>query len=319
MEELKSLTRRNFIKKTAAFSALAAFSGSPLTALAARESIKLTILHTNDVHSRIEPFPMDGGRYQGLAGVARRSTLINQIRAQEEHVLLVDAGDMFQGTPYFNLFEGKLELDLMSKLGYEAGTFGNHEFDNGLTGLAKHLSHANFPFLTSNYDFTGTLLAGKTKEYTIIRKGGLKIGLFGLGIDINGLVDPNSFKGMKYLDPLPIANRLAKELKEKHRCDLVICLSHLGYSYKDDKISDLVLAAKSAHIDFIIGGHTHTFLPEPTKVVNLQGKDTYVNQVGFGGINLGRIDITFDPKSGKKQIMASTHEINNSIEATKLA
>jgi len=319
MEELKSLNRRNFIKQATALSALAALGTAPLESWAKEKVVKLTILHTNDVHSRIEPFPMDGGRYQGLGGVARRSTLIQQIRQQEKNVLLVDAGDMFQGTPYFNLFGGKLELDLMTKLGYEAGTFGNHEFDNGLNGLIKYLDHAKFPFLTANYDFKGTVLEGKTQDYTIIHKGGIKIGLFGLGVNIEGLVDPKSYAGMKYLDPIPVAKRVVKELKEKHKCDLVICLSHMGYQYKDDTVSDLVLAANSQDIDFIIGGHTHTFLKEPTQVKNLKGEITYVNQVGFGGINLGRLDISFEPRTGKKRVLASTYEVNSRIPESVLA
>jgi 5'-nucleotidase len=318
MEELKSLNRRGFIKTAAGLSAAVTLGTLPFSSFAGSKKIKLTILHTNDVHSRIEPFPMDGGRYQGLAGVARRSTLIKKVRAEEDHVLLLDAGDMFQGTPYFNLFGGKLELDLMTKLGYDAGTFGNHEFDNGLNGLIKYLDHAKFPFLTANYDFSGTVLEGKTQDYTIFKKGGVKIGVFGLGVDIEGLVDPNNFKGMKYLDPILVANRVVKELKEKHKCDLVICLSHLGYQYESEKVSDLVLASKTNDIDLIIGGHTHTFLKEPTFVTNLKGTKTAVNQVGFAGINLGRVDIIFEPSTGKKNMLASTYEINNTIEASQL-
>ncbi|WP_433903421.1 bifunctional metallophosphatase/5'-nucleotidase [Sphingobacterium puteale] len=319
MEELKSINRRTFIKQAGGFSAALALGSLPFQAAAESKKIKLTILHTNDVHSRIEPFPMDGGKYQGLGGVARRSTLINKIRKEEKNLLLLDAGDMFQGTPYFNLFGGKLELDLMTKLGYDAGTFGNHEFDNGLNGLVKYLDHAKFPFLTANYDFKGTVLEGKTQDYTIFHKGGIKIGVFGLGVDIEGLVDPNNYKGMSYLDPIEIANKIVKILKEKHNCDLIICLSHLGYQYENDKVSDLVLASKTSDIDLIIGGHTHTFLNEPTLVTNLKGTQTVINQVGFAGINLGRIDFIMEPGSGKKQMIASTYQVNPSIEESLLA
>src|SRR5690606_31349413 len=269
----------------------------------------LTILHTNDVHSRIDPFPMDGSRNQGLGGVARRSTLINHIRRKEKNVLLVDSGDMFQGTPYFNMFDGKLELELMSKLGYEAGTFGNHEFDNGMEGLAKHLDKANFPFLTANYDFTGTVLEGRTREHLIIDKNGLRIGLTGVGIDVTGLVDPNNHKGMTYLDPIPVVNRIAKMLKKDKKCDLVICLSHLGYNYNDDKIDDLKLAARSRHVDIILGGHTHTFLDEPTRVRNLDGNEVWVNQMGFAGIRLGRLDVVFNQATGEKRIIAQHYTV----------
>lgn len=314
MEELKSLNRRTFIKQSFALGAVAAFGTLPLDVLATDKQVRLTILHTNDVHSRIEPFPLDGSRHQGLGGVARRSTLINSIRKTEKNVLLLDAGDMFQGTPYFNMFEGKLELELMSKLGYDAGTFGNHEFDNGIQGLAKHLHIANFPFLTANYDFTGTLLEGKTKEYLIIEKGGLRVGLTGVGIDVEGLVDPNSHRGMTYLDPIPVVNRVAKFLKEEKKCDLVICLSHLGYAYEDDKVSDLKLAASTRHVDIILGGHTHTFLDEPTRVKDLDGNEVWINQVGFAGIRLGRLDVVFNKATGKKNIVASQYTVDKQFD-----
>ncbi|MFD1770264.1 bifunctional metallophosphatase/5'-nucleotidase [Sphingobacterium suaedae] len=314
MEELNSLNRRAFIKQSLAFGAVVTLGAVPFSTQAAGEEIRLTILHTNDVHSRIEPFPMDGSRNQGLGGVARRAALINRIRSEEKHVLLVDAGDMFQGTPYFNMFEGRLELELMSKLGYEAGTFGNHEFDNGLQGLVKHLDKANFPFLTANYDFTGTVLEGKTKEYLVIQKGGLKIGITGVGIDIAGLVDPNSYKGMQYRDPIPVVNRVAQHLREEKKCDLVICLSHLGYQYEDDKVSDLKLAANSRHVDIILGGHTHTFLDEPTRMKNLDGKDVWVNQVGFAGIRLGRLDVLFQKATGDVQVVAQQYTIDRQLD-----
>src|SRR5690606_26885779 len=191
MEELQFVNRRQFIKKSVALGALISLGNLHQDVLANSKEIQLTILHTNDVHSRIEPFPMDGSRNQGLGGVARRSTLIQQIRYEEKNVLLLDSGDMFQGTPYFNLFGGKLELELMSKMGYDAGTFGNHEFDNGLPGILKHFESANFPFLTANYDFSGTILEGKTKDYIVLRRGGLRIGITGVGVNIEGLVDPN--------------------------------------------------------------------------------------------------------------------------------
>lgn len=311
MEEFALYNRRNFIKKSLLLGVATTYSGM---ASASPADVKLTILHTNDVHSRIEPFPMDGSRYQGMGGVARRSTLIKQIRQQEQNVLLLDSGDMFQGTPYFNMFEGKLELELMTKLGYDAGTFGNHEFDNGIAGLAKHLDIANFPFLTANYDFRGTLLEGKTKDYTIIQKQGLRIGLTGVGIDVTGLVDPNAHKGMTYLDPIPVVNRIAKMLKKDKKCDLIICLSHLGYQYEDDKVSDLKLAAQTSDIDIILGGHTHTFLDTPTRVRNLAGQDVWVNQVGFAGIRLGRLDIAFNKKTRKKDVLASHYTIDQKID-----
>lgn len=313
MAEFKSLNRRNFLKNIGVLGGTIALSQLPTDLWAKPTEIKLTILHTNDVHSRIEPFPMDGSKLQGLGGVARRSTLINKIRKEEKHVLLFDAGDMFQGTPYFNLFDGELELTLMSKLGYDAGTFGNHEFDNGIDGILKHFDKANFPFVTSNYDFGNTALAGKTKEYLILERGGIRIGVFGLGVNVEGLVDKKNYAGMKYLNPIAVANRIVPTLKNKHKCDIVICLSHLGYSYTTDQISDLKLAAATKDIDLIIGGHTHTYLEEPTRVLNAAGKETIVNQAATGGAILGRIDFIFNPKDKTKKVVFNNYKVDNNI------
>ncbi|GHE35592.1 bifunctional metallophosphatase/5'-nucleotidase [Sphingobacterium griseoflavum] len=314
MEEFALINRRGFLKQSLVLGGMATLANLPNFAKAANNDTRLTILHTNDVHSRIEPFPMDGSRYQGLAGVARRSSLIKKIRQEESQVLLVDSGDMFQGTPYFNMFEGRLELELMSKLGYEAGTFGNHEFDNGIPGLVKHLDKASFPFLTANYDFKGTALEGKTQEYLILEKGNLRIGLTGVGVDINGLVDPNNYQGMRYLDPIPVVNRVARMLKVEKKCDLVIVLSHLGYTYDDDKVSDLRLAANTACVDLILGGHTHTFLEEPTRVKNLLGEEVWINQMGFAGIRLGRLDVVFNKTTRKKRFIAQHYEIDYELD-----
>ena len=318
MEELKSFNRRDFLKGMLALGATATLSGLPSTSFAQGKEVKITILHTNDVHSRIDPFPMDGSRFQGLGGVARRSTLIKKIRSEEKHVLLFDAGDIFQGTPYFNVFDGKLELELMSKLGYDAGTFGNHEFDNGLPGLLKHFDKANFPFVTSNYDFTGTIMEGKTKEHLIFTRDGVKIGVFAVGVNLDGLVDPNSYKGMKILDPIEVANRMSKKLKQDLKCDIVICLSHIGYSYETDQPSDLKMAQQTRDIDLIIGGHTHTFLDKPTEVKNLAGQITLVNQTGRSGVNLGRIDIILNKQTGKKSLESVAYQINSSLDSSNV-
>ncbi|MFD2599536.1 metallophosphoesterase [Sphingobacterium corticis] len=318
MNELLSYNRRNFLKKAGALGTLAALS--PLASFSQGEAkeVKLTILHTNDVHSRIEPFPMDGSRMQGLGGAARRSALIKQIRSEESNLLLLDAGDMFQGTPYFNLFEGQVELELMSKMGYDAGTFGNHEFDNGLEGLLKHFDKAKFPFITSNYDFSETVLAGKTKEYITFNKSGLKIGVFAVGIKLDGMVDPKNHKGVKYLDPIEVANRLSKKLKTEEKCDMVICLSHIGYQYKNDQVSDLVMASQTRDIDLIIGGHTHTFLEKPTEIRNLDNQVTVVNQMGYGGAYLGRLDFYFDRRRGKLRYQANHYQLDSFQEADQL-
>jgi len=310
MEELHAINRRRFLKQAGTFAAFSAIN-MPAWALANDEHLSLTVLHTNDVHSRIDPFPMDGSRNEGLGGVARRATLVENIRAEQRNVLLLDAGDMVQGTPYFNLFGGKIELELMSKMGYDAGTFGNHEFDNGVAGLADMIPFANFPFLTANYDFRDTILNGKTRDYVIFRKQGVRIGVFGLGIQLTGLVDPTLSRGVRYLDPISVANEIAARLRNDYKCSLIICLSHLGYRYDNGQVSDQVLAAQTHDIDLIIGGHTHTFMPAPESVRNLSGDVTIINQVGFAGINLGRLDYVFEQASGRKKLMtAGTYEIS---------
>lgn len=290
--------------------ALAGLSSLPLELFARAEMTKLTILHTNDVHSRIDPFPANDPKYPNMGGVARRAALIKKIRATEKNVLLLDAGDIFQGTPYFNLYGGELEFKLMSEMGYDASTLGNHDFDNGIDGLVKQMPNMNFPFLNSNYSFKDTLLENKIQEYKIFRKGDLKIGVFGIGIELRGLVDPKLSGNILCNDPLVNANRISTLLKNEEKCDLVICLSHLGYKYNDKKVSDSVLAKESSHIDLIIGGHTHTFLDEPTQVVNKEGKEVLIAQVGWAGIKLGRIDYYFDSKKRKKDLMLSTVKIS---------
>lgn len=314
MEELLKINRRNFIKTGGIAGAAVALSLNSLDAFANGRLQKLTILHTNDVHSRIEPFPMDGSRNQGLGGTARRSALIKKVRAEQENVLLLDAGDIFQGTPYFNKFGGELELKLMSDMHYDATTLGNHDFDNGVDGFYKQLPNANFPVLIANYDLKNTSLASATQPYKIFKKAGLKIGVFGLGIELKGLVDPKNYGETQYLDPLTKANEIASILKNDHKCDLVICLSHLGYAYRDNKVSDKVLAAKTRNIDLIIGGHTHTFMEIPEDVKNLDDQITTINQVGFAGINLGRIDYYFEPYKAKKVKVGTPYLISNKLD-----
>lgn len=305
------MKRRNFIKNTAATTALIGLSGLPLTSCNQNLTKRITILHTNDVHSHIEPFPSSHPDYPNLGGLARRATLIEQVRKENVNTLLLDAGDIFQGTPYFNYYGGEVEFKMMSKLKYDAATVGNHDFDNGTKGLNKQLPHAKFDFIISNYDFKNTVLDGKTMAYKVYNKNGIKIGVFGLGIQLDGLVDPNNFKETKYLDPVEIAQEMSNKLKNEFHCDLIICLSHLGYYYKRNpkKISDLNLAKQTKNIDLIIGGHTHTFLPKPTIVKNNNNENMLINQVGKWGIYLGRIDFYFDSKNNKiskgKQIILS--------------
>lgn len=316
-------SRRQFLQQTA----LAA--GSLLAANSvfagwgeANDVTKLTILHTNDVHSRLEPFPMDGGRNQGLGGVAARANLIKTIRSEEDKViaaynnengdnsssgvLLLDAGDIFQGTPFFNIYKGEPEIKAMSAMKYDAATIGNHDFDAGLENLALQLQHASFPLLICNYDLGNTPMENKTLPYKIFRKGKLKIGVTGVGIDPKGLVPDNLAGNTKYLDPVANLNRVADTLKREEGCDMVICLSHLGYKYKENpnKMCDIVLAKESEYVDLIIGGHTHTFMDEPDVQKNKSGSDVLINQVGWAGIMLGRLDFEFS-KMQKKNLTKS--------------
>ncbi len=295
MGEWSTYTRRNFLKTGTAVALTAALEGIPFFVKGSdQKKIKLTILHTNDWHSRIEPFPAGDKKYSGLGGAEARAVLIRRIRSEEEHVLLLDAGDIFQGTPYFNFYGGELEYKLMSAMQYDCITLGNHDFDNGIDGLLKQLPHATFGLVNCNYDFSATKLAKVVSPYKIIEKGPLKIGITGVGIELSGLVPDRLFENIEYRNPVEHANRIAHYLKVKERCDLVICLSHLGFDYPHDKISDQRLAAHSENIDLIIGGHTHTFLDRPVSVLNRTGKPVLINQVGWAGINLGRIDFSFD-------------------------
>jgi 5'-nucleotidase len=280
-----------------------------------KSEYKLTILHTNDQHSRIEPFDATDARNANKGGFARRATLIQQIREQEKNLLLLDSGDIFQGTPYFNFYGGELEFKLMSMMGYDASTMGNHDFDNGLEGFLKVLPNAQFPFITSNYDFSNTILDGKTEKYKIFNKNGIKVGVFGVGIELDGLVGKKQYKETKYLDPVEIAQHYADFLRKEKKCDLVICLSHIGYDFRDEpnKISDKILASKTNNIDLILGGHTHTFLPEPQSFTNKSGRNVLVNQVGFAGLLLGRIDFYLDKNKSVKNISWNNQVIDDRI------
>jgi len=293
------MKRRNFIKNTAATSALLSLSGLSLSSFSTIKEKKITILHTNDVHSHIDPFPENHPRNPSMGGVARRANIIEQIRKEEDNVLLLDAGDIFQGTPYFNYYGGELEFKLMSMMKYDLATLGNHDFDNGIDGFFAQLPHANFDFVSANYDFKNTELNGIVKPYKTFIKNGIKIGVFGLGIELEGLVDKKLYKETKYNNPVEVATDITKTLKETEKCDLIICLSHLGYDYKNekDKPSDLKLAAATQDIDLIIGGHTHTFLDKPVIKTNKVGKQVVINQVGAYGINLGRIDFYFSDET----------------------
>jgi 5'-nucleotidase len=290
------MKRREFIQQTAAGATLLTLGGLSLSSFKNDDVKKITILHTNDVHSHIDPFPANDPKYPNKGGVARRAAIIEKIRKEEPNVLLLDAGDSFQGTPYFNFYGGEIEFKLMSMMKYDLTTIGNHDFDNGIDGLFAQMPHAEFGFVSANYNFKNTVLDSFVKPYKLFEKADMKIGVFGLGVELEGLVDKKLYKETVYNNPIEVAQDTVNILKNKEKCDIVICLSHLGYEYKNEpnKPSDLVLARKTKDIDIIIGGHSHTFLDKPTVEKNLDGKEVLVNQVGCYGINLGRIDFYLD-------------------------
>lgn len=293
------MKRRAFIQQATAGTALVTLGGVGLQSFSTSQTKKITILHTNDVHSHIDAFGPNDGRNANKGGIARRATLVENIRNENPNTLLLDAGDIFQGTPYFNYYGGELEFKLMSMLKYDAATIGNHDFDNGIDGLYAQLPHAKFEFISANYNFKNTVMDTHVKPYKVFMKDGIKIGVFGLGIALKGLVAPSLYKETEYLDPIETSQEMTKILKTEEQCDLIICLSHLGYNYKGDKIGDLSLAKATRDIDLIIGGHTHTFLPKPTVVKNIDNKNMLVNQVGCYGIYLGKIDFYFDADKNK--------------------
>ena len=254
----------------------------------------LVILHTNDTHSRMDPFPMDGGRFQGLGGVARRASLIKRVRAAHPNVLLLDSGDIFQGTPYFNFFKGEIEFEAMSAMEYDVATIGNHDFDNGVQGLVEMMPRASFQFVSSNYDVAGSPLEPFVEPWTIREVGGVRVGIFGLGIAFQGLVLEKLHAGVRHTDPYSAARRCVSQLRQAG-CSLIVCLSHLGYRYRGEVPSDTLLAQRVEGIDLILGGHTHTFLEAPDVHVQPDGRRTLVNQVGWAGMRLGRVDVAMTP------------------------
>ncbi len=258
--------------------------------LQAQTTKKVVIIHTNDTHSRIEPLPKNNNVNPNTGGVVRRATYIDQVRKENKNVLLFDAGDFVQGTPYFNLFKGKVEIGAMNRMKYDAGTLGNHEFDYGLDVLAQIVKKANYPIVNCNYDFSNTPLKGLVKPYVIIKKFGMKIGVLGVGIDPEGLIQSEDYKGMIFNPVINSVNKYSEILKNQEKCDLVICLSHIGFESPGDIVNDQVLAQKSKFIDIIIGGHSHTYLEKPVVLKNLDGKDVLVYQMGKNGTFVGRID-----------------------------
>ena len=310
------MKRREFVRAIGYSSMMYPLVGSLPSMFVGPDMLNITILHTNDVHSRIEPFPADGGgRNAGKGGAARRATLIKDIREDVDNVLLLDAGDIFQGTPYFNFFGGELEFKLMDEMGYDAATIGNHDFDAGFEVLKERCEGASFDMLNCNYNLQDSPLQKVVEPYKIFKKGDLKIGVFGVGIGLSGLVPEKLYGDIEVLNPYESAERTATLLKEDKKCDLVICLSHLGYQYELPSYpSDVLMAASTRNIDIIIGGHTHTFLKEAKQFRNKDGEWVIINQVGWAGIMLGRIDVTIEPGKKSKCYTCKNEYLQNSVD-----
>jgi 5'-nucleotidase len=269
----------------------AALAATGLPAGAQAQPDRITLLHTNDTHSRIEPFGPGSGSLTGRGGIARRATLVNRIRQAIPNVLLLDAGDVFQGTPYFNQFKGFVDFKLMSMCGYDAGTLGNHDFDKGVDGLAAAMTEAHFPILNCNLDTRNAPALARLRPWMVKDCLGIKVGLTGVCVDFQGLVARENHVGVDWRDPVAELKPVIRHLREVERVDLVVLLSHLGFDRQGEAIDDLNLARLVPGIDVIIGGHTHTFLDAPRTVANAAGETT-IFQVGFAGVNLGRMDLT---------------------------
>lgn len=254
----------------------------------------ITVLHTNDTHSQIDPILDNDKTWAGKGGVARRATLVKRIRKENPNTILIDGGDVCQGTPYFNFYKGEVEYKAMSLIGYDAGTIGNHEFDNGVESLAKALQFANFDIVSTNYDVRGSALESKVKTQAVKVVGGVRVGLIGLGIRPEGLITEESFKPLKYMDPVNTARGAVKLLREQERCQMVLGMSHLGYyaNPRGNEVGDSQVAAQVNGIDFIASGHTHTFMEKPVLQKTPSGNDTVIFQVGRSGIYVGRVDFT---------------------------
>ncbi len=299
--------KRREVLKLLAIGALSPWHLLTRCALADRT---LAILHTNDTHSHLDP-EAEGPR-QGWGGIARRATLLRRLRRKYAHHLLVDAGDFFQGTPYFNFWKGQLEIEVMNRLGYDVATIGNHEFDYGIDNLARQLQRARFVVVNTNYRIRHDKLAEVVKPFHIVRRAGWKIGIVGAGIDLKGLVPDPLWQGVEYQDARMV-NEVAQELKAQHNCDMVICLSHLGFKGSDDRLTDPVLARESTAIDVIVGGHSHTVLNPPRLIPNQKGVPVVVAQAGWAGHFVGVL--TFGPQSADSLpfLGGQMHEVSSLV------
>ncbi|HKM94288.1 MAG TPA: metallophosphatase [Prolixibacteraceae bacterium] len=285
------LSRRTFIKKTI-WSSAGLFALPVMAAPSGFE--KLMIMHTNDLHCHFEPFPDNDPKFAGRGGMNRISAYVKKMRQYEPDLLLFDSGDFSQGTPYYNLFKGEVVLKLMSEMGYNASTIGNHEFDSGLESLKNAMEFANFPIVSSNYDFSKTPFAGMAKKHLVLERKGIRIGVYALGIELQGLVGKSLAGNTEYLNPVEVALETEEYLKNNQQCDMIICLSHLGFKYDLPKVDDIILAQSTYFTDLILGGHTHTFLEAPYEAINKSKQSVVINQVGWAALMLGQLEFYFE-------------------------
>lgn len=255
---------------------------------------QLTILHTNDTHSTVMPLSvnLDDTLKAGRGGFLRRAVMVKKEREQCHDLLLFDSGDFSQGSPYYTLFKGDVEVGLMNEMHYDAATIGNHEFDFGLENMARLFKMANFPIVCANYDFKGTAVEGLVKPYITMKRNGVKIGVFGIAPKLDGLVSKENYEGVDYLDPIATANTMAETLKKKEKCDVVICLSHLGWDLMPTDIDDSAMIASTKGIDVVLGGHSHTYFTALEHVKDADGKIVPVDQNGKHGIYIGKLVLT---------------------------
>ena len=255
---------------------------------------QLVVLHTNDTHSTIMPLNenLDNKDLAGRGGCLRRINMIKEERKQNPDLLFFDSGDFSQGSGYYTLFKGEVEVGLMNQMGYDAATIGNHEFDFGLNNLAKLIRMANFPIVCSNYDFTGTPCEGLVKDYITLHRNGLKIGVFALGAPMKGLVSNKNCEGVTFLDPAETAQKYVKLLRKQEKCDVVICLSHLGW--KISEYPDEQFIREIDGCDLVLGGHTHTYMPTLEYAPDKTGRMIPDDQNGKHGVFVGKLVLTFE-------------------------
>lgn len=251
----------------------------------------LVILHVNDTHSHVDA--ERSGKHKGRGGVIEQSAYIDEVRTEvgKKNVLLLHAGDFSQGTSYFTELRGDIEIDILNAMEFDVVTLGNHEFDNGIDELARRLKNLKPHVVCANYDFSGSAIAGYVRPYVIVRKAGMKIGVIGLLADLADVVDARIAEQFKFQDPAAVAQKYASYLKDEKDCDLVICLTHLGY--EGEPYTDCELAAATADVDIIVGGHSHTYLKDKAVVTDSEGKDVVIVTDGKWGLNVGRLDIDF--------------------------